>query len=234
MLLYFDEDEEISDEDFWWGNLATGCLDEGRLALQKALFDILEPPKKMLDLMCGSEGSYVPTDIGEVISPEGSLYRNKRLTIPEEFLYHTGADISEYDVARNRNILNYVILDVNDVSKQYSFPDESFDAVVMTWGIAYVREPNHMFSEVNRILRPKGTFVVGYDHHALQHKATKLWTSLNDEERLAYIQQLFHNNGFGDQKVKTLTEVCAKLNENGPRMEGINSTLYYLVHATKK
>jgi ubiquinone/menaquinone biosynthesis C-methylase UbiE len=48
------------------------------------------------------------------------------------------------------------------VAEELPYPDERFDAVLMTTTLCYLDDPEAAFREALRKLRPGGTFVVGY------------------------------------------------------------------------
>ena len=70
-----------------------------------------------------------------------------------------GIDISEKDIARaaSRGISGEV---VNLDDETFPFDDEQFDLVYFGEVVDYLQDPDHCFSEINRVLRDGGTLVV--------------------------------------------------------------------------
>jgi ubiquinone/menaquinone biosynthesis C-methylase UbiE len=69
----------------------------------------------------------------------------------------TGIDFSAPMVARARDLNPAVEFQVGD-AEALSFPDASFDAVVMNFGILHLARPERAMSEAARVLRPGGRF----------------------------------------------------------------------------
>jgi SAM-dependent methyltransferase len=68
-----------------------------------------------------------------------------------------GFDLFSY----SKNIL------VGDIHKT-DFEDETFDVVILGWMISYSKDPETVFRECRRILKPKGLFGVGLEHFPKQ------------------------------------------------------------------
>jgi SAM-dependent methyltransferase len=67
-----------------------------------------------------------------------------------------------------------------------SFPDESFDTVVVTSGIEAVKNPRELFRDVWRVLKPKGKCIIcfGGKPNVSGGQPLRLWTTMNDEQKI--------------------------------------------------
>jgi SAM-dependent methyltransferase len=192
----------LPDREYWndfTGN-EFGMVGNSRSQLQRALSEMVKQSDKIVNLMCGR-------------------YAHVHSAL--------GMDISDRMLVANEEIDRSLVWDINDSTKPYPIEDGSFDVAVMISGIAYLRHPEHTFSETGKILRPNGKFIVGYDHNQTP-KGTDEWKSLDDEARLSRLQQLYNGAGFGYQEIKRLSINL------GFGMFGIGPKTFYLVSARKK
>ena len=164
----------------------------------KSLTEIINLPARVVNLMCGAVG-HVPSDLG--------------------------VDISEKMLSRNRDIERYLVWDLNDNTKEYPIGDSEFDAAVMVSGIAYLKHPAHTFSEVNRILDTNGQFVIAFGHKYHSDKVSDKWQEVFGDERLAWLQSLFNQTGFGEQTVRVIET---------PQFAFYPHHKFHIVHARKK
>tara|TARA_R110000796_G_scaffold123761_4_gene238199 strand:- start:17934 stop:18620 length:687 start_codon:yes stop_codon:yes gene_type:complete len=69
-----------------------------------------------------------------------------------------GFDIHGIDISDQHNLENK-FTKVNIQKQKYPFPDNHFDLVFSKSVIEHLREPDFLFDEVHRVLKPGGTFV---------------------------------------------------------------------------
>ena len=73
------------------------------------------------------------------------------------------------EMADNPQLNEYLLKDIN-IDPSLPFEDESFDAVVITVSVQYLTQPVIVFSEVSRILRPGGVFIVTFSNRCFPHQ----------------------------------------------------------------
>lgn len=115
----------------WWSSLTRQFVEP--------LLDAAEvgPGKRVLDLACG------PGYVAEAAAARGAV--------------PLGIDFSAEMVAIARRRLPDLAFEEGD-AQRLAAPDESFDAVVMGFGILHLPEPDRCVLEARRVLRPGGSF----------------------------------------------------------------------------
>lgn len=145
-------------------------MDEGGRRAVAALYgSILAPDAEILDLMAG---------------PQSAL--------PDDIAYPsvTGLDISDHLMQKNTRLSSRVVVDLNEESATLPFEDGQFDAVLLNDGIAYLKNPQGVFMEVERILRSGGALVVTFSDRFYPRKAFALWQALDAPDRVRLVTLL--------------------------------------------
>ena len=109
-----------------------------------------------------------------------------------------GLGLNEDELKRNRQLSEYRVHNLND-NPTLPFESDMFDAVVNTVSVEYLTDPLKVFQEVNRILRPNGTFVVTFSNRWFPTKAIRIWSELHEFERMGLVMEYFlRTGGFKD------------------------------------
>ncbi|MEJ5375858.1 MAG: methyltransferase domain-containing protein [bacterium] len=105
-----------------------------------------------------------------------------------------GLGLNANELSRNSILTERVIHDLNGDAR-LPFEDKSFDVVLNTVSVDYMTRPLEVFREVGRILRPGGLFLVIFSNRMFPQKVIRLWRAASEEERLMYVEDLFHYSG---------------------------------------
>lgn len=130
---------------------------------------IVEETPVILDLMAGWD-SHIPQSI-----------KPSRVA---------GLGLNPNELAGNRALTDFVLHDINE-NPTLPFPDECFDVVLNTVSIDYMTQPLEVFTEVARVLKPNGVFIVVFSNRMFPQKVVKMWWRLNEEERVILVEELF-------------------------------------------
>ena len=153
------------------------------------------------------------------------LLSSWRSHLPEGFqkrkLVGLGLNATELD--ENPQLDERVVYDLN-ANPLLPFPDEAFDAVVLTVSIQYLVKPVEVFTETNRVLESGASFHVIYSNRMFPTKAVAIWQALDDNQRAQLIASYFLNSG-GWEDPQAL--------DISPRL-GFYSDPVYVVTARKK
>ena len=109
----------------------------------------------------------------------------------------TGLGLNEVELQRNKMLGAYRIHDLN-ADPALPFGDRIFDAVLCSLSVEYLIHPLVVFSEVARVLKPGGTFVVTFSNRWFEPKTIRLWTELHEFERMGLVLEYFRSTPWFD------------------------------------
>ncbi len=175
----FQRLNEDSDEDFFKLPDYSPFWDSVALAQVTRLYEELIPPDaQILDLMAGAHSPLIDANI-----------QIKQLSC---------AGLNEDEMAFNKICNQSFKVDVNNLSS-LPFQDTQFDIVLIHAAIEYVINPDMLFSEIHRILKPSGRVIISFSNRSIEEKSIKLWNQAHEFERpaivLAYLRS---KNQFGN------------------------------------
>ena len=171
---HFQRQDERDDRLFYQVPRLVTHIDDGAIEAVRRLYaELLPPDAAVLDLM-SSWKSHLPDEPA------------RRRTV--------GLGMNETELRENDQLDDWVVHDVNR-DPSLPFPDEEFDAVVMTVSIQYLTQPIDLFRAARRVLRPGGPFVITYSNRLFAEKAVALWCACTTEERARLIGGYFHYSG---------------------------------------
>jgi SAM-dependent methyltransferase len=104
-----------------------------------------------------------------------------------------GLGMNAAEMADNPQLDEFVVHDLN-VEPRLPFADSAFDAVVVTVSIQYLTRPVEVFSDVNRILKPGGVYVLTYSNRCFPTKAIAAWLATNDQQHASIIATYFQRS----------------------------------------
>ncbi|MCD7453157.1 hypothetical protein HAX54_019900 [Datura stramonium] len=127
--------------------------------------------------------------------------------LPQEVKYKrvVGHGLNAQELAKNPRLDYFFVKDLNKDQK-LEFENCSFDAVLCTVSVQYLQQPEKVFAEVFRVLRPGGVFIVSFSNRLFYEKAISAWRDGTGYGRVQLVIQYFQCvEGF------TQSEVIRKL-----------------------
>jgi len=109
-------------------------------------------------------------------------------------LYALGMNAEELQA--NRSATAQVVQDLNQ-ENTLPFGNDCLDAVICTASVEYLVQPRRVFTEVLRVLRPGGVFVLTFSNRWFPTKAINVWGELHEFERVGLVTQWLQQAGFG-------------------------------------
>merc|ERR1712156_198393 len=103
-----------------------------------------------------------------------------------------GIGMNEKELKANKRLTKHYVVDLNKNPKLNMVKSESIDSVLCTVSVDYLIRPFEVFSEVHRILKPGGSFIVSFSNRMFGTKAIKAWLMTNDEAHLYIVTYYFH------------------------------------------
>jgi len=99
------------------------------------------------------------------------------------------------ELQANNSATAQVVQDLNQ-EQILPFADASLDAVVCTASVEYLVQPRSIFTEVLRVLRPGGVFILTFSNRWFPTKAIQVWSELHEFERVGMVTQWLRQSGF--------------------------------------
>ena len=171
---FFQREDDSNDAEFYTMPRLVVHIDDGAIDAVGKLFQRLIPEQaEVLDLMSSWRTHW----------PES--HPRRRIV---------GLGMNAVEMADNPQLAEYVVQNIN-ADPSLPFDDESFDAVVITVSVQYLTRPLDVFSEVSRILRPGGVFVVSFSNRCFPTKAVRVWRGTSDEDHIELVASYMHHAG---------------------------------------
>ena len=163
---FFEREDESNDALFYTEPRLLVHIDEQAIAAVSKLFlDLIAPESTVLDLL-SSWRSHWPQDH------------------PKERM--VGLGLNAVEMQANPDLDEFIVHNVNE-EPVLPFEDESFDAVVITVSVQYLKSPVETFQQVNRILKPGGLFIVTFSNRMFPTKAVRIWRVSTDRGRMGLV-----------------------------------------------
>ncbi|KAK2969758.1 hypothetical protein RJ640_028038 [Escallonia rubra] len=112
--------------------------------------------------------------------------------LPQQVKYKrvVGHGLNAQELARNPRLDYFFVKDLNQDQKLES-DSCSFDAVLCTVSVQYLQQPEKVFAEVFRVLRPGGIFIVSFSNRLFYEKAISAWREGTAYSRVQLVVQYF-------------------------------------------
>jgi SAM-dependent methyltransferase len=171
---YFGRYDDSDDALFYNFPRKVVHIDDFAITIVRRLFDDLLPPGGVyLDLM-SSWRSHIPEQLQ-----------------PAEVV---GLGMNAEEMADNPQLDRYVVQNLNQ-NPTLPFEDNQFDAAICTVSVQYLTQPVEVFSQVNRVLKPGGVFMVSFSNRCFMQKAVAVWLGSSDNQHLSLVVSYFENSG---------------------------------------
>jgi len=160
-------------------------VDEGFISQLTELYrDRLSPNSRVFDMM-SSWVSHLPSEM--------------------PFEHIEGHGMNAEELARNKRLDHYFVQNLNENPK-LPLEDNSFDAVLNTVSVQYLQQPELIFAEVRRILKPGGIAIFSFSNRMFYQKAIAAWRDGSEAERVELVKQYFTQTpGFSEPEVRSKT-----------------------------
>ncbi|MEN9205132.1 MAG: class I SAM-dependent methyltransferase [Thermostichales cyanobacterium BF4_bins_65] len=112
--------------------------------------------------------------------------------LPEEMTFEhvEGHGLNREELAANPRLDHFFVQNLNH-NPYLPLPDQSFDAVLNTVSVQYLQQPEIVFAEIARILKPGGVAIVSFSNRMFYQKAIQAWRDNSELGRVALVQRYF-------------------------------------------
>lgn len=126
--------------------------------------------------------------------------------LPEMTFAHVeGHGMNEVELAKNPRLDHYFVQNLND-RPVLPLESASFDAVLMAVSVQYLQQPEAVFAEIRRVLKPDGQAIVSFSNRMFYQKAIAAWRDASDSEHVNLVCRYFRNTP-GFSKPQIIAEV---------------------------
>lgn len=101
-----------------------------------------------------------------------------------------GHGMNAEELAKNPRLDHYFVQNLNE-NPILPFEDRTFDAVLNTVSVQYLQQPEAVFAEIYRVLKPGGIFIVSFSNRMFYQKAIAAWRDSSDASHLALVKRYF-------------------------------------------
>ena len=116
-----------------------------------------------------------------------------------------GHGMNAEELAKNRRLDHYFVQNLNETPK-LPLADQSFDAVLNTVSVQYLQQPEEVFGEIYRILKPGGLAIISFSNRMFYQKAIAAWRDGSESNRVSLVKGYFKSvPGFSTPEVITHT-----------------------------
>ena len=138
---------------------------------------------------CGSdavdENNVVILDIGSSfvshLPPEISPPRYKIV----------GHGMNAEELSKNPCLDQFFVRDLNKDPSGWALASDSVDAALCCCSVQYFQQPEKVFAEIHRVLKPGGVCIVSFTNRMFWEKAIQYWRNTNDYGRVQLVKQYF-------------------------------------------
>ncbi|KAF6253890.1 S-adenosyl-L-methionine-dependent methyltransferase [Scenedesmus sp. NREL 46B-D3] len=160
-----------SDRQFYAFPRLVKHVDDGFLAQVTQLYrERIQPGSVVLDLM-SSWVSHLPPEV-----------RYEKVV---------GHGLNAAELARNKQMDSFFVRDLNVEPDGWAMADQSVDAVVCCVSVQYMQQPERVFAEVYRVLKPGGVFILTFSNRMFYDKAISAWRDGTGYGRCQLVKQYF-------------------------------------------
>jgi FKBP-type peptidyl-prolyl cis-trans isomerase 2 len=105
-----------------------------------------------------------------------------------------GLGMNNTELEQNPVLTDIRVHDLN-ADPVLPYKSEHFDVAVCTVSVEYLTQPIAVFSEVARVLKPKGPFLVTFSNRWFPSKAIGIWEEIHEFERMGLVMEYFLQSG---------------------------------------
>lgn len=113
-----------------------------------------------------------------------------------------GHGLNAAELGRNPQLSEFFVRNLNTDPNGWAIADASLDAVVCTASVQYLQQPEAVFAEIARVLRPGGVVIMAFSNRMFYEKAIIAWRDNSDYGRCSLVKSYVAATGaFGEPEL---------------------------------
>eukprot|EP01025_Chloroclados_australasicus_P025884 TRINITY_DN25759_c0_g1_i2.p1 TRINITY_DN25759_c0_g1~~TRINITY_DN25759_c0_g1_i2.p1 ORF type:complete len:286 (-),score=15.54 TRINITY_DN25759_c0_g1_i2:214-1032(-) len=153
--------------------------------------------------------------------------------LPPEIEYEKviGHGMNAAELMRNPRLDSFFVRNLNKEPNGWSVPDQSFDAVLCCVSVQYLQQPEKVFAEIFRVLKPGGVLIITFSNRLFYTKAISAWRDASGFARCQLVKQYISCiNGYTEPEV--LTEVSGVQPPKDPLVKFVRAVSNFISRST--
>eukprot|EP00316_Scyphosphaera_apsteinii_P005633 CAMPEP_0119326048 /NCGR_PEP_ID=MMETSP1333-20130426/67323_1 /TAXON_ID=418940 /ORGANISM="Scyphosphaera apsteinii, Strain RCC1455" /LENGTH=258 /DNA_ID=CAMNT_0007334229 /DNA_START=117 /DNA_END=893 /DNA_ORIENTATION=- len=172
----FRRQDESDDADFYAVPRLVYHIDEGAVRALTNYYKYSIPPASTVLDICSSWVSHYPSDF------------------PTTMRRIAGTGMNALELQANNQLSDFTPHNLN-IDPKLPYDDAQFDVVTCVVSVDYLNQPLKIFSEVRRVLKPGGKFILSQSNRCFPSKAIAMWLGMDDLQHCLVIAAYFHYCG---------------------------------------
>ena len=106
----------------------------------------------------------------------------------------SGLGMNQAELEQNPRLTDFQVHDLN-VDPRLPYAAASFDVALCTVSVEYLTRPLDVFTDVARVLKPGGVFIVTFSNRWFPPKIVRIWEQIHEFERVGLVTEYFLQSG---------------------------------------
>jgi hypothetical protein len=114
--------------------------------------------------------------------------------LPKDVKYSRvdGHGLNREELEKNPQLTDFKVQDLNTMP-YLAFPSDTYDAVVCCVSVQYLQQPERVFADVYRVLKPGGMAIFSCSNRMFSNKAITGWMNRDDSGRAKLVSEYFNS-----------------------------------------
>lgn len=102
-----------------------------------------------------------------------------------------GHGLNAEELAANTRLSQFFVRNLNQDPDGWALADAAFDAVLICCSVQYLQQPERVFAEIYRVLKPGGVCIVTFTNRLFYDKAIAAWRETSEYGRVQLVTSYF-------------------------------------------
>jgi len=108
-----------------------------------------------------------------------------------EYAKIVGHGLNAVELGENKRLSQFFVRNLNKEPDEWALESDTFDAVLICCSVQYFQQPERVFSEIFRVLKPGGICIITFTRNLYYEKAVAAWRDGSMYSRAQLVKQYF-------------------------------------------